>query len=329
MFTRFPSFREQDVPLSAVDDSHLVALSHQTNMSHAQLLEMQTAQQAMKEASNKAPINIEVPKVNFYPSRHPNLIKARKQNIRHGYKLLRPAKRSIIDPRRIVGSKYRYNKESNRCVIDGCNCEQLILYDNLYAKICDEENGRSLWEMYWTNPISGEVQAFQAREKVTGGRKMIGTYCPEHLHLYHLLCKWETEEEEEKANTPSRIKQNIKKGVSTIAVPISIIRKPDNTPEMLKKYEPFFQQLETDARNCKGISILHYTNPDSGLNDITMVVFDLRLFHKELQQIEESRLAEALGIDENQPVTGFEKQEDGTYMGINPEQQLQMGLPSE
>ena len=100
---------------------------------------------------------------------------------------------------------------------------------------------------------------------------------------------------------------------------------------MLKKYEPFFQQLETDARNCKGISVLHYTNPDSGLNDVTMVIFDLRLFHKELQQIEESRLAEALGIDENQPkpVTGFEKQDDGTYISMNSEQQLQMGLPSE
>ena len=26
---------------------------------------------------------------------------------------------------------------------------------------------------------------------------MRGTYCPEHLHLYHLLCKWEAEEEKE------------------------------------------------------------------------------------------------------------------------------------
>ena len=52
--------------------------------------------------------------------------------------------------------------------------------------------------MYWQNPITGEPEAFVARENVTSGRKLRGTYCPEHLHLYHLLVKWE--KEQEKAN---------------------------------------------------------------------------------------------------------------------------------
>ena len=80
--------------------------------------------------------------------------------------------------------------------------KELIQYDNLYARISDEENGRTLWDMYWQNPVTGEPEAFIAREGVTSGRRMRAIYCPEHLHLYHLLCKWEEEEDKEEEMKP-------------------------------------------------------------------------------------------------------------------------------
>jgi hypothetical protein len=234
--------------LANMSQAHLAALGQQGNPSHEQLLEMQAAQQGMKQVAEKK--NIEVPKVNFYPSRHPDPRKARKQDIRQARKLLRPTKRSLFNPLRwIWGHKYRYNRQSNLCVIDGCNCEELIKYDNLYSKICDEESGKSLWEMYWRNPVTQTPEAFVAREQVTNGRKMKGTYCPEHLHLYHLLCKWESEADKDHNKTRTGMKEMVKKGVSTVAVPISIVKKKDNTPEFLKKYEPFFVELEKDSKS--------------------------------------------------------------------------------
>lgn len=271
---------QSDVNLANMSQSHLAALGQQGSASHEQLLEMQAAQQGMQELAKQ---NIEVPKVNFYPSRHPDPRKARKQDIRQARKLLTPTKRSMFNPLRWVwGRKYRYNRQSNLCVIDGCNCEELIKYDNLYAKITDEVTGKSLWEMYWKNPVTNTPEAFVAREQVTNGRKMKGTYCPEHLHLYHLLCKWESEADKDHNKTKSGMKEMVKKGVSTVAVPIAIVKKKDNTPELLKKYEPFFMQLEKDSKTHNGINLLHYKNPETGINDVTMIVFDLRLFQQEM-----------------------------------------------
>ena len=270
-----------DVNLANMSDAHLMALGQQGNASHEQLLEMQAAQQAMADAATKQ--NIEVPKVNFYPSRHPDPRKARKQDIKQARKLLTPTKRGLFNPLRwIWGRKYRYNRQSNLCVVDGCNCEELIKYDNLYAKICDEETGKSLWDLYWRNPVTQTPEPFVAREPVTNGRKMKGTYCPEHLHLYHLLCKWESESDKDHSKTKMGMKEMVKKGVSTIAVPISIIKKKDNTPEMLKKYEPFFVELEKDSKSQPGISLLHYKNPETGINDVTMIVLDVRRFQEEI-----------------------------------------------
>lgn len=283
---------QNDMNLANMSQAHLAALGQQGNPSHEQLLEMQAAQQGMKQVAEKK--NIEVPKVNFYPSRHPDPRKARKQDIRQARKLLRPTKRSVFNPLRwIWGHKYRYNRQSNLCVIDGCNCEELIKYDNLYSKICDEESGKSLWEMYWRNPVTQTPEAFVAREQVTNGRKMKGTYCPEHLHLYHLLCKWESEADKDHNKTRTGMKEMVKKGVSTVAVPISIVKKKDNTPEFLKKYEPFFVELEKDSKSQPGINLLHYKNPETGINDVTMIVFDLRLFQKEIMATQPT-LADAI-----------------------------------
>lgn len=273
-------------PQQNLNEAQIASLAMQGNeqLTQAALQEMLMAQQGMQEVA--AAKNIEVPKVNFYPSRHADPRKARKKDIKQAYKLLQPAKRSIFNPMRwLFGRKYRYNKDTGTCVVDGANVAELMKHDNLYMRICDEETGRSLWEMYWQNPVTGQPEAFIALDKVTSGKKMRGTYCPEHLHLYHLLCKWEAEEDKQSEMNPSRLRDKVKRGVSIVTVPVSSVKKKDPTPAMLQKYEPFFAELERDAGKTKGINVLHYANPATGQNDVTMVVFDLRIFQMELQQM--------------------------------------------
>lgn len=252
--------------------SDLLRLAAQTNMPLAQIQQQAMAQAAMQEQAGM----IEVPQVNFYPSRHPNPVKARRKDIKQAYKLLKPTKRSIFSPRRwFFGGKYRYNTNTMRCVIDGADVENLIrLAGNIYDQIIDEDTGKSLWELYFHNPVTGEPEAFVAREGVTSGRKLRGTYCPEHLHLYHMLTKWEKEEEAEQEAKGGTLKAKLKKGVSVVAVPIKTIKKRDNTPLTLAKYQPFFEMLKQD-----NIPVTHLTNAATGSNDLVMVVFDMRQFN--------------------------------------------------
>lgn len=275
----------QNQSLSSLNEAAMMAMAQQGNPQFTQgaIMEQATAQQQMQQLA--AQKNLEVPKVNFYPSNHPDPRKARRQDIKQAYKLLRPTKRSMFDPRRWFGSPYRYTKDSGVCVVDGCNVKELIEYDNLYARITDEETGRSLWEMYWQNPISGQTESFLARSGVTSGRTLKGTYCPEHLHLYHLLCKWEEEQEREDEMKPSRFRDKVKKGVSIVTVPVSTLTSTEPTmPELVQKYEPFFQEIEKDSNRTKGINVWHVPNPETGMNDITMVQFDMRMFQKEAQE---------------------------------------------
>lgn len=160
--------------------------------------------------------------------------------------------------------KYRYNKQHERCVVDGCNCVELIKYDNLYAKICDEDTGESLWDLYWTNPVSGEVQAFVAKENVTDGRNMRGTYCPEHLHLYHLLCKWEDENDKVRLNSKSGMREMVKKGVSTVAVPISMVKRRTIRPNFWPNMS-LFQAIGAGFSQNK--RYFHPSLPKSGVKN--------------------------------------------------------------
>lgn len=300
--------------LAQVNNAHLYALSQQGNasLSHAALTEQATAQAAMQQMANQQ--NLEVPKVNFYPSRHPDAQKARKKDIKQAYKLLSPAKRSLLNPFRfIIGRKYMYNKQSNVCVVDGCDCAKLIQYDNLYAKITDEDTGYSLWELYWQNPVTKEAEAFVAKTRVTNGEKMRGTYCPEHLHLYHLLCKWEAEEDRLREANPRRLRDKVKKGVSIVTVPISTIGKKDPTPSFLQKYEGFFAELEKDSRKTKGINILNYENPVTKQNDVTMIVFDLRIFQQELAVM-------------NQPTPAFQAMMGVDVTNQKPHEEVPLGV---
>ena len=53
----------------------------------------------------------------------------------------------------------------------GCDCAILIQYDNLYAKITDEDSGRkkSLGNVLGETLLTGEAEAFIAKDKVTNG----------------------------------------------------------------------------------------------------------------------------------------------------------------
>ena len=312
-----PFMGQPQANLGQVSDATLLALSQQGNpqFSHAALMEQASAQRHMQEMAQQR--NIEVPKVNFYPSRHPDPRKARRQDIKQAYRLLRPTKRSMFDPRRWLGSKYRYNHDTGMCVVDGCNVKELIQYDNLYARICDEESGRSLWEMYWQNPVTGEPAAFLASDGVMGGRQMRGTYCPEHLHLYHLACKWEEEEEKELEMQPSRLRDKVKKGVSFVTVPVSTIAGTDTGPKhpMVTKYEPFFAEITVDARNTEGIDVIHHYSPITGQNKTTHIMFNMEIFEKELMEM-------------SQPTPAFQDilQAQAEYVA-NQQAQVQPPLP--
>jgi hypothetical protein len=263
-------------PLALSSEAELVQLSAETNMNVQQLQSTAQAQGAMLAAAEQTP-HIEIPKVNFYPSQHANPRKRRRQDIRHAYRLLKPMKRSKFSPRRyLFGGKYRYAKNTAQCCVDGCDVDNLLrCIGNVYDEIRDEETGKSLWDTYFTDPVSGQPRAFLAREGVTSGRQMTATYCPEHLHLYDLLCQWEAEEEAEYERNKGTLKDKLKRGVSTVIVPISVVKKKDDTPEKLIKYEEFFKMARKD-----GIPIQHFTNRETGLNDMTVVVFDMRQFQR-------------------------------------------------
>ena len=266
---------EQQTPLQMQTNTELARLAANTNnVSLAQLQGLAQAQGVMSAAVEEQP-HIEIPRVNFYPSHHANLRKARKKDIKQAYRLLGPAKRSALSPRRWwFGGKYRYNKNTAQCVVDGCDVDYLLkVMGNVFDEIRDDETGRSLWEMYFVDAVTGEPQAFLAREGVTGGRTMRGTYCPEHLHLYHLLSKWEKQEEQEQEATSGTLRDKVKKGVSIVAVPIAAVAVKDNTPPSLQKYEPFFRMLRADK-----IPVIHMKNANSGMNKLTIVVFDMDQF---------------------------------------------------
>lgn len=275
----------QNQSLSNLNDAAMINMAQLGNpqFNQAAIMEQAVAQQQMQQMATTR--NLEVPKVNFYPSNHPDPRKARRKDVKQAYKLLYPSKRSVFDPRRLLGSKYRYTKDSGICVVDGCDCKKLIEYDNLYTRITDEESGRSLWEMYWQNPISGQTEAFLARSGVTSGKTLKGTYCPEHLHLYHLLCKWETAQDKEDEQSPSYFRDKVKKGVSLVTIPVSSLQSTETSlPEFVQKYENFFQEIEKDSNRTNGINVWHVPNPETGMNDITMIQFDMRMFQKEANE---------------------------------------------
>ena len=186
--------------------------------------------------------------VDFNLSDHPNPKKARRKNIKNAIKALKPMKR----PFWLFG--YRRNK-GHQCVCDGTNCTGADYGD--------------LFDQYHRDPYTLKVEPFRPWTGVLPGkgRQLPGTYCPQHMMLYHNLMEW-MEQEEAEAD-PNFFQRMAKKGVAFVP-----IKKGNKEPEhpLIVKYTPVFLELQRD-----GIPVYHYRNPLTGENDITMVVFDNRV----------------------------------------------------
>jgi len=246
MNTMNPFSQTVGQPLNSQTSQEMLHVAANSQVPLAQLQQIAQAQNMMQDAAMQR--HIEIPKVNFYPSNHGNPKKARRADIRQAYKLLAPTKRSVLSPRRYwFGGKYAFVGDATRCCVDGCDIDELLrAAGNVYEMIVDEESGTNLYEEYFKDPITGAPQAFQAREYVTSGRILRATYCPEHLHLYHLLTKWERAEQQEEGGSTSSLKSKLNKGVSMVTVPVAGIAMKDNTPALLSSYEPFFNMMKQD-----------------------------------------------------------------------------------
>jgi hypothetical protein len=194
-----------------------------------------------------------VTQVDFRLSDHPNPRKARKKNIKAAMKALKPNQRFVLTPKRWTRGKFRHTK-SNECVIDGIDCEHADYGD--------------LFDQYFVDPHTLKLRPFKPTSGVLPlrGRGLNGTYCPQHMMLYHNLIEWIEQEEEEDTGFFTRM---AKKGVAFVP----IIRPPE-VPEhpVIVKWTPYIQEMLRD-----GIQIVHYKNPVTGENDITMLVFDNRV----------------------------------------------------
>ncbi len=196
-----------------------------------------------------------VAQVDFKMSEHPNPKKARRKNIKNAIKALQPMKRSWFSPRRYwFGGKFAISKPY-QCVVDGTNCMNADYGD--------------LFDQYFRDPQTMQLKPFKAWSGVIPGtgRQLQGTYCPQHMMLYHKLMEW-IELEEAEAD-PNFFQRMAKKGVAFVPVKRQAKSEPENP--LIVKWTPVFIEAQKD-----GIQIVHYTNPITGENDITMLVFDNR-----------------------------------------------------
>ena len=186
--------------------------------------------------------------VDFTVSDHPNPKKARKKNIKKAIKALKPMKR----PFWFFG--YRRSK-GHQCVVDGTDCTGADYGD--------------LFDQYHRDPYTMQVKPFRPWTGVLPGkgRQLEGTYCPQHLMLYHNLMEW-LEQEEAEAD-PGFFSRMAKRGIAFVP-----IKRADKKPEhpLIVKWTPVFLEAQKD-----GIQIQHYRNPITGENDITTLVFDNRV----------------------------------------------------
>ena len=195
-----------------------------------------------------------VTQVDFRMSPNPDPRKARRSNIKSAIKALKATKRSLLSPKRFFRGRYTH-KKPHECVVDGIDCMKADYGD--------------LFDQYFRDPITLEIEAFRPTSGVlpTSGRKLPGTYCPQHMMLYHSLMEWI--EQEEKEADPGFFSKMAKKGVAFVP----IVRQPKEAEHpLIVKWTPIIQEAMKD-----GIQIVHYKNPVTNENDLTMLVFDNRV----------------------------------------------------
>jgi len=197
-----------------------------------------------------------MPVIEFHFSEHPDPVRARKQNIKNAVKTLKPVKRLTG----FLG--YKYNNAAFRCVVTGVDCRNMDYGD--------------LFNIYFRDPATLKARPFRPWTGVYEGkgRQLNGTYCPQAMQLYHLLQEWMEQEAQE--NERGFFKAMKKKGVKF--VPIIKGPKKQEHP-LIVKWTPAFIEAQRD-----GIPIVHYKNPITGENDITMLVFDNRVLQNTMPQ---------------------------------------------
>ena len=207
--------------------------------------------------------NAVVPVVEFNFSKHADPDKARKQNIKRAIKALKPTKSWFsltgmwLLP--FIGrTRFKYSSRQRPyiCVIDGADCRHLDYGD--------------LWETYFVDTTNGKVRPFMPWSGVLPSRgvELYGTYCPQHMQLYHLLTEWVEQEESKDSGFFKNMK---KRGIAF--VPVVKKKNTGNQHPLISKWNPVFEEALRDP----GISVSHYKNPETGENDITTIVFDNRI----------------------------------------------------
>lgn len=216
----------------------------------------------MKELMSQLPQNrgmdwdAVMPVIEFTFSTHPDPVKARKQNIKKAMKTLRPVKRFTG----FFG--YKFANAPFRCVITGVDCRNMDYGDLFNQYFRDPSNMQPRPFRPWTGVIEGK------------GRQLNGTYCPQAMQLYHLLQEWLEQQSQE--DERGFFKAMKKKGVKF--VPIKKGPKKEEHP-LIVKWTPAFIEAQRD-----GLPVIHYKNPVTGENDITMIVFDNRVLANTMPQ---------------------------------------------
>ena len=209
-----------------------------------------------------------MPVIEFTFSSHPDPLKARKQNIKNAIRTLKPVKRFTG----LFG--YKYNSAAFRCVVTGVDCREMD-YGDLFNQYFRDAQTLAVISFHpWTGVLEGK------------GRQLSGTYCPQALQLYHLLQEWLEQNAQE--NKSGFFKAMKKKGVKFI--PIKKGAKKVEHP-LIVKWTPAFFEAQRD-----GLPVIHYTNPVTGKNDITMIVFDNRLLESTMPQ--NSTLGSNMSVDQ-------------------------------
>ena len=149
-----------------------------------------------------------------------------------------------------------------RCVITGVDCRNMDYGDLFNQYFRDPSNMQPRPFRPWTGVIEGK------------GRQLNGTYCPQAMQLYHFLQEWLEQQSQE--DERGFFKAMKKKGVKF--VPIKKSPKKEEHP-LIVKWTPAFIEAQRD-----GLPVIHYKNPVTGENDITMIVFDNRVLANTMPQ---------------------------------------------
>ena len=268
-----------NVSLSNITDEQLRQVALNTGINYELLKAQQRAEMA-SAGSQGIEGEAVIPTVELKLKSNPNNPrKARRKNIKILRKALRPPNYNLG-----LFKIYRYNA-AFECAMCGVDVRRFLEGDNAYAHIVDEKTSLSLADVYWFNEDTGKPNKPHARSHGDHGDELNSTYCPAHLHIFHTLKSLLDEQEFAEDGFTSR---KVSKGtrfmkVTGMGALTKGFKSTDNrsTPESILKYEQFFKMIHADAEHSKGVKLMQYENPISGIVDFVTVSFDLRILQTE------------------------------------------------